>query len=206
MSRTRDENQVLALAAVFQAGLCADRLATGNVCAPPSLRTLMESILVIDPGSPEDVLPEAAGLEDGLELLQQLFREGQQRQHMRPLSYGLGLMHLANRLRKSPDLTAIVRHRLEALQAQRPHFDDLAGSEFCHRAAGIYVDTLGTFNFRIRVQGDAACLRNEDTAARIRALFLAGVRAAFLWRQAGGRRWHLLFQRRRLLQATESLL
>lgn len=206
MNRNRDENQVMALAAIFQAALCADQLATGERCAPETMRALMEGILELDPDSPEAVLRAPGDYSQGLRLLRELFRNGQQREQMRPLSYGLGLMHLANRLRRASDVSAIVRHRLEALADQRAHFQDLGAAEFCRRAAGIYVDTLGSFNFRIRVQGDPDCLRNDDTAARIRALFLAGVRAAFLWRQAGGRRWHLLFQRKRLLAATEKLL
>ncbi len=39
----------------------------------------------------------------------------------------------------------------------------------------------------------------------IRALLLAGIRAAFLWRQLGGRRWRLLLQRKKLLQASQNL-
>lgn len=203
--RTRDQNQVVALAAIFQAALCADQIAARGRCDEGALRALMESILVLDPEYPDQVFPDTAHLSGGLDLLRQLFGQGQPRRDMRAISYGLALMHLANRLRKNTDLTAILRHRLEALNAQRAHFDDAAGADFCHRVAGIYVDTLGTFNFRIRVQGEPSHLRNEDNAARIRALFLAGVRAAFLWRQSGGRRWHLLLQRRRLLQAVESL-
>ena len=39
----------------------------------------------------------------------------------------------------------------------------------------------------------------------IRALLLAGIRSAFLWRQLGGRRWKLLFRRRRLLALSREL-
>ena len=48
-------------------------------------------------------------------------------------------------------------------------------------------------------------LSNEDNAAAIRALLLAGVRSALFWRQLGGRRWQLLFFRNRLSN-TASLL
>ena len=44
--------------------------------------------------------------------------------------------------------------------------------------------------------------RNADI---IRALLLSGIRAAFLWRQLGGRRWSLLLRRKKLLQAAQSL-
>jgi high frequency lysogenization protein len=36
-------------------------------------------------------------------------------------------------------------------------------------------------------------------AERIRAILLAGARAAWLWRRLGGRRWHLIFTRSQIL-------
>ena len=108
-------------------------------------------------------------------------------------------MSRAGKLRKNEDTVSILRNRLLALSGQQAHFDKFSDVAFCHRIAGIYVDTLGTFRFRIQVKGDPAHLQDDDKAARIRALFLAGVRAAFLWHQLGGRRWHLLFHRKRLL-------
>ena len=44
-------------------------------------------------------------------------------------------------------------------------------------------------------------LQQTDTAAKIRALLLAGIRSARLWRQLGGHRWQLIFSRRKLLDA-----
>jgi high frequency lysogenization protein len=38
-----------------------------------------------------------------------------------------------------------------------------------------------------------------SNASKIRALLLAGIRAARLWRQLGGHRWQLVFSRRKLL-------
>ncbi|HKM37225.1 MAG TPA: DUF489 family protein, partial [Thiopseudomonas sp.] len=37
------------------------------------------------------------------------------------------------------------------------------------------------------------------TAAKVRALLFAGIRSARLWRQLGGRRWHLLTKRGAML-------
>jgi len=48
-------------------------------------------------------------------------------------------------------------------------------------------------------------LADADTANLIRALLLAAIRAAVLWRQCGGRRWRLLLQRRDLLHAAQRL-
>ena len=38
-------------------------------------------------------------------------------------------------------------------------------------------------------------MRLPQNADLIRALLLAGIRAAFVWRQSGGARWKLIFQR-----------
>jgi high frequency lysogenization protein len=56
------------------------------------------------------------------------------------------------------------------------------------------------------VQGDPTHLRNPETGARIRAFLLAGIRAALLWRQCGGRRRDLLLRRGRLIAAARELL
>ena len=69
-----------------------------------------------------------------------------------------------------------------------------------------YQDTLSTLRLRIQVQGDMRYLQQPDTANRIRALLLAGIRGATLWRQVCGHRWQLLFQRKKLLDATRALL
>ncbi|WP_243260442.1 DUF489 family protein, partial [Pseudomonas aeruginosa] len=46
----------------------------------------------------------------------------------------------------------------------------------------------------------------SSNAARIRALLLAGIRSARLWRQLGGSRWQMVFSRRRLLNELYPLL
>ena len=71
--------------------------------------------------------------------------------------------------------------------------------------AQLYIDTLGTLDSRIQVTGNANILRRPDIASKIRALLLMGVRFAWLWRQLGGRRWHLLTHRNRIRSTIDSL-
>ncbi|MDO6805406.1 DUF489 family protein, partial [Wenyingzhuangia sp. 1_MG-2023] len=65
--------------------------------------------------------------------------------------------------------------------------------------------TLSNLSFRIHVTGDPMHLQNEHTANKVRALLLSGIRAAILWRQVGGRRWHLLLRRKQYLNALAQL-
>lgn len=205
MNFNHEQQQMLALAAVFQAAILADRIANHGDADRAATETLLGSVMAMDAVDFDNIYDNPANLHDGLRLLRQSLGREQSREAARPLGYALGLLHLSSKLRGNKEVINLLRHRLVALEDQRGHFDSLANVTFCHRLAGIYLDTLGTFRFRIRVQGDPAKLQDEDNAARIRALFLAGVRSAFLWHQLDGRRWRLLLQRKQRLEIANSI-
>ena len=71
---------------------------------------------------------------------------------------------------------------------------------------GLYADTLSHLRPRILVQGNPHYLGQPGVVAEIRALLLAAVRSAALWRQLGGSLWDFLLARRAMLQATEAWL
>ncbi|ASK34247.1 lysogenization regulator HflD [Alcanivorax sp. N3-2A] len=202
---TPEQQQLMALAAVFQAAVLADQVATRGECDNAAAEALFGGVMAMNESDFPAIYPQPARLQDGLRLLRRSLGREQSKENARALNHALALLHLSSRLRKNSDVISILRHRLIALEGQRAHFDNLASNAFCHRLAGIYLDTLGTFRFRIRVQGEPALLQDEDNAARIRALFLAGVRAAFLWHQMGGRRWRLLLQRKQQLEILNSI-
>lgn len=202
---TPEQQQALALAAVFQAASLADALARTGECDRAAQQALYAAVMALDANHFRDIFPSPSHLRHGHDLVQRSLNRESDNAVLRPLQYALGLVHLAHQLQKQADITQILRHRLEALDAQRSHFDSLTDSAFSHRLAGIYTDTVGTFRFRIQVKGEPRHLQNSDTVAAIRGVFLAGIRAAFLWRQYGGRRWHLLFRRKRLLRAAKSI-
>ena len=49
-------------------------------------------------------------------------------------------------------------------------------------------------------------LQQPNNASKIRALLLAGIRSARLWRQLGGHRWQLVISRRKLLKELYPLM
>jgi high frequency lysogenization protein len=55
------------------------------------------------------------------------------------------------------------------------------------------------------VSGEQRHLSEQRNSDRIRALLLAGVRSALLWRQAGGVRWKLFFIRSSLQREARRL-
>ena len=48
-------------------------------------------------------------------------------------------------------------------------------------------------------------LNQNEVADEIRSLLLGGIRFAWLWRQLGGRRWHLIMRRNPILIALQGL-
>ena len=72
--------------------------------------------------------------------------------------------------------------------------------------ADVYTETISTLQPRIMVKGEESVLRNSDSKSMIRALLLAGMRATVLWKQCGGSRTRLIFQRRKILGICRMLL
>jgi high frequency lysogenization protein len=72
--------------------------------------------------------------------------------------------------------------------------------------ADLYRQSISNISPRIIVKGKPLFLQNPDTQNRIRALLLAGIRSAVLWRQLGGTRLQLLFSRKSIVSDAEELL
>ena len=109
----------------------------------------------------------------------------------------------------------LVRHPQVEANEMIVTIEDAAGKldlyEPTHRnqiaaMADIYKQTISCISPRIMVKGKPLHLQNPDTQNRIRALLLAGIRSAILWKQLGGKRLQLLFARKRILAEAEKLL
>jgi high frequency lysogenization protein len=58
----------------------------------------------------------------------------------------------------------------------------------------------------VLVQGNPHYLGQAAIVAEIRAMLMAALRSAVLWRQNGGSPWDFLFQRGAMMRAVEELL
>ena len=94
----------------------------------------------------------------------------------------------------------VIANRLDQAANQLEHFPSNHDNVVAN-LADIYTDTISTFRFRIQVTGDHNYLTQQRIANQIRVLLFSGIRAAMLWKQFGGSRLHLLFYRKRLLNA-----
>ncbi|WP_258867989.1 high frequency lysogenization protein HflD [Alkalilimnicola ehrlichii] len=119
--------------------------------------------------------------------------------------YLVAAIYLERRLRKRGDLMRRLGEGLEAARRQVDYFGENHPNVISN-LAGLYADTVSTLTPRIMVQGNREYLEQPANAEMIRTLLLAAIRSISLWREAGGSRWKLLFNRRQILAAADRLL
>jgi len=122
-----------------------------------------------------------------------------------PLRYALSMLGLERQLAKRDDLLELIGKRLPQIKSQVEHFG-LVHDNVIAASGALYQDTLSTMRQRIQVHGDMRNLQQPNNASKIRALLLAGIRSARLWRQLGGHRWQLVISRRKLLKELYPML
>ncbi|BES71103.1 high frequency lysogenization protein HflD [Marinobacter nanhaiticus D15-8W] len=203
MSRSLEE-QTLALAGVFQSAALVQQIAHRGQCAPSTFETCIRSLFISNPPNTLSVYGELSDLREGLAVLSSLLQKQEGQQDIEILRYALNLVHLESRLRKHKDMLRIIGSRIDQARHTADHFG-YNHMNLVNNLASVYTDTISTFRLRIQVTGDPTQLRVEENAARIRALLLAGIRSAVLWRQIGGRRWHLVFYRKRVVEMARRL-
>ena len=121
------------------------------------------------------------------------------------MRYALGLIKLERKLARNGTMLTELGDRIDAARQQVDMYGVMHANVIAN-LADIYVQTISTLRPRILVNGEPLHLANPDNLNRIRALLLAGIRSAVLWRQCGGSWLQLFFGRRRELQYAERLL
>ena len=188
----------MALVGIAQAARFVDMTASGQAFSDQERDATLYGVSVTDPGDVSAVFPDVAQFRCGWSTAKSMLARPDA--NIAPtLRYGLNLMELAHRLsgnRQVVQTLGAELARLAQLESAWTRTDLLAQ---------VYQDTISTLGMRIQVTGDPALLQTAGVADQIRALLLAGIRYAWLWRQLGGRRWHLALRRSSIRQDLERL-
>ena len=181
--------------AAVQVHRVAHGLATSSVDVDPLIRAVFET----SPHSTEAVYGSTAALRSGVLWAQQMLTKPSA-DLVSAMRYVMSLLDIEGRLRKRPDLARVLRTALD--QMPRKDADDATFNAL----SALYQRTISTLDRRVHVTGSPEVLQRAEVAAKIRSLLLAGVRSAWLWHQAGGRRWHLLLRRSALRNTLDTLM
>lgn len=205
MSRTyTDRDHALILGGVFQSARLTFELARYGKTVDEALEASVASLFQTRPGSVQAVFGEPHNLKLGLHhFITQLESPADRNPEL--TQYSIRLLQLGRKLYLDKGKTASLGTDLEDYQSRVQAFEFEKQTQHS-QLARIYQDHISSMSPRVMVQGETLHLENPGTAARIRCALLSGVRAAHLWYQCGGKRWHLLTRQRRLLTAAHELL
>ena len=200
------QDKVLAFSAIAQTGKIVTQLAAEPKHKEIALRASARSLLEIKPKSIEQVFGGSRGVKLGLETVGSIFQgRGTPPLNAKELiRYMMSMDQLADRLAQSSTTRFVIEKGVSELaisfvtlleadieQAEQSEYDDLYA-----RIGTLYQKSLSQLTPKIIVRGAEGHLQDERSVARVRTALFAGVRAAYLWHQQGGRRWHLLFARK----------
>ncbi len=211
---SRWEYQNIALAAVAQCAALVNKLAVEGAAPQTELVASINPLLVVNPASVDEIYPRIADINLGLRTIQEVFSNDRSKENSEIVRYTLGMLLLRNKLVGSQRIQNEMRQGLEFITPleHMENTDDEAGESklaeqdrIFEQLAKLYQDTISTLSYRIQVQGKVENLKNENVANRIRALLLGGIRSAVLWYQLGGRRWRLVFYRKRVQETTGNI-
>jgi high frequency lysogenization protein len=200
----RLEEQALALAGVVQAARLVDQISRTGSYPQEFLKPSINSLFEFDASSTADVYGGISGVKLGLHNLASLLANQNEVESREMVRYVFSIMYMERKFTSNPEMVDVVHSRLQHTQFKSDYFANHI-QEVCHSISGIYQDTISSFKFRIKVTGSTQQLQNADNADLIRALLLAGIRSAWLWRQLGGRRWKLVWQRRKVQVTAQRL-
>lgn len=200
------QEQLTALGAVFQAAVLVDRIAKTGQANEAVLSCMLGTLLVLDPKDTLEVFGgDDLNLREGYRALASALERDPQTLQREPLRYALSMLGLERQLAKRDDMLETIGKRLPQIKSQVEHFGSTHENVIAATGA-LYQDTLSTLRQRIQVHGDMRNLQQPNNASKIRALLLAGIRCARLWRQVGGHRWQLVVSRRKLLKELYPLM
>ncbi len=199
-------DQTIALGGVFQACSLVKALASHGRPTDPALEATLHSLFKVDAESVADVYGGLSGVALGLRtLVEQLDYQPRTTRDLEVTRYVLALVYLERKLIKKTKLMDRLADGIKAASTQADFFSRTHVNVVA-RLADLYKNTVSTLSPRIMVRGEPEILSNSDNANLIRALLLSGMRAAILWRQCGGSRWHFLFSRRKIVGEAKALL
>ncbi len=202
----QERDRIIALAALMQSISLVQQIAETGQIEQSDFETVLNSLLALDAPTAEAVYGDVSQLKPGLKQLNNQLSKSKDKKDVQLLRYAINLLHLERQLAKRPAMMDLISREIEQIPQQIEYFGDINNPQVIARLADIYHRTISELTPRIQVQGDPGFLQQADNVNRVRALLLAGIRAAILWRQKGGRRWHFVFHTSKMLKIATSLL
>ncbi len=200
----RNDERALALAGLLQACHLVTGVARTGLIGQDSLAGSLESVFVTNPDTTLDVYGSGNGVRTGLRLIMEIVGDLKVSEHGDTVRYAMAVLALEKRLRANPDVLRAIGAGISSIQEHRIARGLTAADEDCvNRLSELYEKTGGLSEPRIRILGQQKHLTNPANQAKIRALLMAALRSAVLWRQLDGRLTQCVLGRGKLLRSAD---
>lgn len=193
------EERTIALAGILQAAAQVQSLARTGEPDPGIMESMLQSILILDAVSTPAVYGGLSGLRPGLTMIAEGFLNSAAGEAVEILRYTMALLHLQNQLYRDDRLFNEFGQAVERLSAH-------SGDELVGACSDVYQQFVSNMRPQIIVQGEQNFLQRQDIPPKVRAMLLAGIRAAVLWQQKEGGRFKMIWERTRMQNAARRLL
>ena len=195
----------LALAGVCQAAALVKQIARTGDIDHDAFACSINSIAVTDSAQTLDVFGSLPQLTLGLSTLIKQLDNNDQNKDVEITRYVANLLALERKISGKNKVMQQLGERISQIQRQQLHMD-LLDTQMLSNLAAIYSEVVSPVARKIQIAGSPALLKRADNQHKVRATLLAGLRAAVLWRQLGGKRRQILFSRQSILNAAKSAL
>lgn len=187
---------------MFQAAALVDELAVHGRCDTEEFDCSFNSLFTIEAETTREALGDIPCLSRGFSALSD-YLGGQNRSPGRNIAYYLlSMLKISYQVLRNEDLSEELLTGLQRIDSSSSEFN-MSRNSVINKIDGLYQDCISVLSPRIIVRGEQNYLRNNDNAARIRVLLLAGIRAAVLWQQLGGSRWRLFWSRKKYVETAQ---
>ena len=202
---TMIDNKHIALAGVCQAALLVQQIARNSQLDNTALEASLNSLVKVDADSTDDVFGGIKNLKIGFRVLTMQLGHKAQSKDAEITRYIAGILQLERKLASKSAKMNELGERINQLQRQQSLYS-IDDAQMLKNIASVYTDIISKLGPRIQVAGNPALLKQPAIQDKVRALLLAGIRAAVLWRQLGGKRRQILFSRQKILSGAEMAL
>lgn len=197
--------QIIALAGLTQALKLVQTVARSTDIDKTLLSTMLHSVAVVDAEDPLQIYGnQPTNLKTGLQLIVDQLGDKPQKD-VELTRYIVGVLALERKLSKTPANLKKLGDKLQHLERQLQHFN-ITDDNMLANLADIYSDCVSSLGGRIQIYGQPELLKQPTVQHKVRALLLAAIRSAVLWRQAGGSRINFIFKRRKLVAQAKDML
>lgn len=202
---TNQTDQVLAFSALTQCAKLANDIARHGAVDNAQWQICVAGLVCTDPESVNDIYHPISDLATGLSTIVAQLSDTSDGRSIEVTKYIAGIISLSRKLMRNDNALAMMSQRIDQVKRQLHHFtinDEAVISNF----ASIYSDIVSPLGAKIHIAGVPTHLQQPLNQKKIRTLLLAGVRAAILWQQMGGKRRHLFFARKAYVKSAKQQL